>query len=129
MYLPKSCVNFALELHVFADASQKAIGAVPYLRSLQENGHSDIGFNLGKAKVSPQHGHTIPRLELYAAVLAVEIAATVMENFDHRFDKIHFYTDSKVVMGYIYNQTKRFYIYVENKTGTMEFCSNFCQPS
>lgn len=115
MYLSKSCANSALELHVFADASQKAIGAVAYLRFLQENGDSDIGFILGKAKVSPEHGHTIPRLELCAAVLAVEIAATVIENFDHKFDKINFYTDSKVVLGYIYNQTKRFYIYVENR--------------
>lgn len=32
-------------------------------------------------------------------------------------DDIKFYTDSKVVLGYIYNRTKRFYVYVSNHVG------------
>lgn len=103
------------ELHVFADASEKAIGAVAYLRSVRANGSSDVGFVMGKAKVSPQHGHTIPRLELCAAVLAVELYEHVMDNLDQTLNVVKFYTDSKVVLGYIFNQTRRFYIYVENR--------------
>jgi len=102
-------------MHVLADASEKAIAAVSYLRTVHPDGNSETGFILGKAKVAPQHGHTIPRLELCAAVLAVEIAEIVVENFDKTFEIIKFYTDSKVVLGYIYNQTRRFYMYVENR--------------
>jgi hypothetical protein len=62
------------ELHVYADASEKSIAAVAYLRPLDKDGNPDLGFVLGKAKVAPTNGHTILRLELCAAVLAVEIA-------------------------------------------------------
>jgi hypothetical protein len=59
---------------VYADASEKAIAAVAYLRTLDKDGNSVLGFVLGKAKVAPTNGHTIPHLELCAAVLAVGIA-------------------------------------------------------
>ena len=134
MYLPASLSKTKrLELHVFADASEKAISSVAYIRSVKDDGTSEIGFVLGKAKVSPQHGHTIPRLELCAAVLAVEISEIVLENIDHPIETMKFYTDSKVVLGYILNQTRRFYVYVENSrthsegdfTKSMELCSTF----
>ncbi|VDI37805.1 Hypothetical predicted protein [Mytilus galloprovincialis] len=48
------------ELHVFADASEKAIAAVSYLRTIKPDGNFETGFILGKAKVAPHHGHTIP---------------------------------------------------------------------
>jgi ribonuclease HI len=105
----------SVELHVFADASEKAIGAVSYLKIIQDNGNCDIGFIFGKAKVAPQHGHTIPRLELCAAVLAVEVTEAVVQNLDMEFDAIKLYSDSKVVLGYIHNQTRRFFVYVENR--------------
>lgn len=58
---------------------------------------------MGKAKVAPKHGHTIPRLELCAAVLGVEIYETILDEFELR--KVTFFTDSKVVLGYINNET------------------------
>jgi hypothetical protein len=40
------------ELHVYAGASEKAIAAVAYLRTLDKDGNPDLGFVLGKAKVA-----------------------------------------------------------------------------
>jgi hypothetical protein len=40
------------ELHVYAGASEKAIAAVAYLRTLDKDGNPDLGFVLGKAKVT-----------------------------------------------------------------------------
>jgi hypothetical protein len=76
-----SCLSQTVtkELHVYADASEKAIAAGAYLRTLDKDGNPDLGFVLGKAKVAPTNGHTIPRLELCAAVLAVEIAQCALE--------------------------------------------------
>lgn len=99
---------------MFADASEKAIAAVSYIRTVHDEG-SHLGFVLGKAKVAPLHGHTIPKLELCAAVLAVEIAGLVTDNLDEDFNVVKFYTDSKVTLGYIHNQSRRFYVYVENR--------------
>ena len=71
----------------------------------------------GKAKVAPRSGHTIPiaRLELWAAVLAVEVYETICDHLHSFFELLYFYTDSKVVLGYIPNQTRQFYTYVSNR--------------
>ena len=103
------------ELFIFSDASEKAIAAVAYIRTTDKDGNQQLGFVCGKAKVAPKHGHTIPRLELCAAVLAVEIYEIIRDEINLRFDQVRFFTDSKVVLGYIYNETKRFFIYVGNR--------------
>lgn len=67
------------------------------------------------AKLAPQSAHTIPRLELGAAFLAVEIADLVTSELDLSLHAVKFYTDSRVVLGYICNQTRCFYVYVNNR--------------
>ncbi|XP_062413389.1 uncharacterized protein LOC119222763 [Pungitius pungitius] len=121
LHIPRSYTATSLpnavhtELCVFSDASTKAIGAVAYLRTIQAEGQVEVGFILGKAKLAPQSEPTIPRLELCAAVLAVEVAELIRDELELKFDAIKFYCDSKVVLGYIHNQTKRFYVYVHNR--------------
>ncbi|XP_056017069.1 uncharacterized protein LOC125663253 [Ostrea edulis] len=102
------------ELHVFCDASEKAIAAVAYLHVFNEENEHYVGFVIGKTKVAPLHGHTIPRLELCSALLAVEIYQLANENLNIEFETVKFYSDSRVVLGYIINQTRRFFIYVSN---------------
>lgn len=63
------------ELCIFSNASTKAIGAVAYLKVLQKDGQFEVAFVMGKAKLAHLSEPTIPRLELCAAVLAVEMAA------------------------------------------------------
>lgn len=60
------------DLMIFSDASEKAIAAVAYIRTVYDGNGRDIRFILGKTKVASKHGHTIPRLELCGAVLGVE---------------------------------------------------------
>lgn len=103
------------ELCVFADASTKAIAAVAYLKVTNTDGHSEVGFVLGKAKLAPVKETTIPRLELCAAVLAVEIAEFAVSNMDLHMNSVSFFSDSKVVLGYVNNEQRRFYVYVSNR--------------
>ena len=79
------------------------------------NGKSEVTFLLGKARVAPLHGHTTPRLELCAALLAAELGEIILDNLDISPLGVKYYTDSKVVLGYIFNQTRRFYKYVSNR--------------
>ena len=51
------------ELHVYCNASERAIAAVTYLHTMDLKNRCRFGFMLGKAKVAPKSGHTIPRLE------------------------------------------------------------------
>ncbi|KAM4807850.1 uncharacterized protein WCC33_000269 [Rhinophrynus dorsalis] len=85
------------------------------IASNNSSNQTHIGFLFGKAKLAPKPEHTIRRLELCGAVLAVEIADFMLHELDILINDTKFYTDSKVVLGYIYNQTKRFYVYVSNR--------------
>lgn len=102
-------------LCVFSGASVKAIAAVAYLKTIDTKGQGHIGFVMGKAKLTPLPEHTIPRLELCAAVLATELAELITTEANLEIQKAEFYTDSKVVLGYIHNETRHFYVYVNNR--------------
>lgn len=103
------------ELCVFCDASSWATAAVAYLKAVNAVGQCEVGLVLGKAKLSPQPEPTIPRLELCGAVLGVEIADLMLEELDHKPNAVKFYCESRVVLGYVCNDAKRFYVYVHNR--------------
>lgn len=111
-------------VHIFCDASKEAIAVVAYLKVTTGN-YTDVGFLVGKAKVAPTHGHTIPRLELCAGVLAVELAETVKEELDIAKSVFRFYSDSRVVLGYISAEARRFRVYVCNRVSRIR---SFCGP-
>ena len=104
-----------IELHIFCDASELGIAAVSYLRSVDDTGTATVSFVFGKAKLAPSHATTMPRLELCAAVLAVEIAELIQRETVFPPCPVIYHSDSKVVLGYIRNQTRRFYVYVSNR--------------
>ncbi|XP_048734152.2 uncharacterized protein LOC125650167 [Ostrea edulis] len=100
------------EIHIYSDASEKAIAAVAFVKDSETGKY---GFILGKTKLAPLLGHTIPRLELCAAVLATEIGDIIGQNLDIPMENVKYFTDSKVVLGYLNNNTRRFYTYVSNR--------------
>lgn len=71
---------------------------------------SHVGFVFGKAKLAPRLQPTIPRLELCTAVLAEGMAETILKETDFKPDAVNFYCDSKVVLGYIFNETRYFFV-------------------
>ncbi|XP_069108240.1 uncharacterized protein [Argopecten irradians] len=103
------------KIHIFADASENAKAAVAYLQTIYADGSTHISFLLGKTKVAPKHGHSIPRLELCAALMALEIGECLSHELSLTSDCMNFYSDSKVVLGYLQNTTRRFYVYVSNR--------------
>jgi len=72
----------------------------------------------GQSKVAPAQTTSIPRLELCAAVLASQAVNKIVKEIDMEINEITFYTDSKVVLGYIQNESRRFYVYVANRVQT-----------
>ena len=105
--------------------STTAISAVVYVRAVDNEGHSHVGFCMRKSKLASRHSHTVPRLELCAAVLAVELADMLVDELDVEIYSVKFYTDSRVVLGYIYNTNRRFYAYVANRVSRIR---NSSQP-
>ena len=68
-----------------------------------------------KASESPLKYASIPRIELVAATFSVKIALLLREELDIEINKLYFWTDSKEVLGYISNSSKRFKIFVTNR--------------
>lgn len=91
-----------------------AIAAVAYLRAVNSVGQCHVGFIMGKSKVAPTPAHTVPGIELCAAELAVELYELVRDEVDIEIDAVKFYTDSKIILGYIHNSARRFHTYVAN---------------
>ena len=94
------------ELHAVSDASQDAIGAAGYLRQFNEA--NEVSMALGQTRVAPLNPTSIPRLELCGAVLAVQAAQRFIKEIDLKISDVIYYTDSKVVLGYITNESRRF---------------------
>ncbi|XP_058978716.1 uncharacterized protein LOC131802445 [Musca domestica] len=62
--------NGIVDLHVFVDASEDAMAAVAYWRIVTNCGLSVV-FVMGKTSCAPTRYHTIPKLELQAAVIGI----------------------------------------------------------
>lgn len=63
----------SIQLHGFSDASQEAYGACIYIRTQITTATWDTALYTSRSRVAPMHPTTIPRLELCAAVLLVDL--------------------------------------------------------
>ena len=114
--LPLGTETIVKELHMFADASEDAIGCVAYVRSADASGRVEVRFLVGHSKVAPRAATTVPRLELCAVLLAAITAYELLKEFSNiQFDEVFFYTDSEVVLGYLGNKTRSFTKYVTRR--------------
>jgi len=102
-YLPLSDTAKSLNLHVFADASIKAYGAVAYLC---ENGQSSLV--IARTRVSPLKTKTLPRLELMAAVVAARLAKFIQSSLAPLYKdiSIHLWSDSQIVLHWLHSHKK-----------------------
>jgi hypothetical protein len=103
------------ELHHFCDGSESGYGACSYLRTVLDSGEVHCKLIMSKARVAPIKVTTIPRLELQAAVLASKIHQFIHTEMELCVDQVYFWTDSKIVLGYINNDVKRYKIFVANR--------------
>lgn len=103
------------ELHHFSYASVSGYGMCSYLRVVSKSGEVHCALVMGKARVAPTKVTTIPRLELSAAVVATRTGALLKREMEIEDLQEYFWTDSKVVLGYINNDEKRFHVFVANR--------------
>lgn len=103
------------ELHHFTDASVTGYGECTYLRAIHANGDVHYSLVMGKARVAPTKVTTVPRLELSAAVVAARTSVMLRNELEMDDVQEYFWTDSKVVLGYINNDARRFHVFVVNK--------------
>ena len=102
-------------LHCFSDASFVGYGVACYLRCEDREGNVEVSLVMGKSRVSPLKPTTVPRLELTAAVVSAKIAALVVDELKWADIEVIYWVDNKIVLGYIYNKTRRYKIFVANR--------------
>ena len=104
-----------MELHHFSDASLAGYGTCTYLRVQDQQDNVHCSLVMAKARVAPIKVMTVPRLELSAALVAAEVSAVLKKELHLPITQEVFWTDSKVVLGYLNNDARKFHIFVANR--------------
>lgn len=90
-----------LEWHIFTDASELAYGAVVYLRVIEQDGTIKMNILTSKSRVAPLKAHTIPRLELFGALLGARLLKYVRTTCKLPDIPVFCWTDSSIVLHWI----------------------------
>ena len=124
---PPDFVPVRQEIHTFADASELGYGACSYIRSFDEDDTAYCSLMLGKTRVAPfRKLVTIPRLELQAALLAAKQCKSLKSELGLDCQS-YLWSDSRIVLGYINNESKRFHTYVANRLSQIHEVSSTTQ--
>ncbi|XP_066928973.1 uncharacterized protein [Clytia hemisphaerica] len=112
-------VGFLVEeasLHHFSDASETGHGYCTFIRLLDPDGNIHCSFVHGRSRVNPiKKTITMPRLELMAAALSAKLGSKLSTELEIPIQREVYWTDSKVVLGYLNNDTKKFKMFVSNR--------------
>ena len=108
-----------ISLHSFSDACDIGYGVGIYLRQVNQVGNICVSLVMGKSRVCPLKAITVPRLELTSATVSVKVTAMVKEELAVNKLTGIYWVDSKIVLGYIHNDRKRFRVFVANRTQTI----------
>ena len=87
----------------------------------------DVRFVAAKSRVAPLKELSIPRLELQAAVLAARLYKSIQSESRILFERVIFFTDSKIVFIWIRSQSRAFKPFVSVRVGEIQSKSNPCE--
>jgi len=116
--------NSVLQMHVFADASSEAYGAVVYMRCEDQTGKISMNLVSAKTKVAPLTSCSIPRLELMAAVVALRLGLAAARALKIPHGDLYFWSDSMNVLWWIRNHSRCYKPFVANCVGEIQAASN-----
>ena len=114
-------------LHHLSEASEVGYIQSTYLRLVHVSGKIHCCLLMRKSRVTPKKYVTISRLKLVVAVLSMKIATLIRRELDIEWKNETFWTDNKVILGYINNNTKKLKISVANRIQQMHEDSNISQ--
>lgn len=103
-----------IEIHGFADASERGYGAAIYLRS-----ESGCHLVCSKSRVAPLKKMTIPRLELQAALLLARLVKITKGNFSENYPT-YFWSDSEITLYRIKSSPNRYCTFVGTRLSEIQ---------
>jgi len=106
--------NDEVELHAFCDASEKAYGAVVYVRFAKNENDYDTTLVMAKSRVAPIKKITLPRLELMGALVLCRLIKMLKELFGANV-KVYAWSDSMVTLHWIKGHANNWKSFVCNR--------------
>ena len=113
-----------VEMHNFSDSSEVGHGTCSCVRLVNGQGDVHCSFLMEKARATPLKQIIIPRLELNAAVVSAKQSEFLKEELKYDNVSQYYWVDSKVVLGYVQNEAKRFHTDVANRVQQIRDLSN-----
>lgn len=110
----------SIELHGFADASERAYGAAIYILCVNSAGQRSSKLLCAKSRVAPIRQITLPRLELCSAVLLAQLVEKCTESIKIKFDKSYFWSDSTIALSWIRAAPSRWKTFVANRVSEIQ---------
>lgn len=112
------------QLHGFCDASEKAYGAVLYIRSTTEKGEVTVRLLCSKSRVAPLKCITLPRLELCAANLLAQLTSSILKMLTFKPDETIYWSDSTITLNWIKGSPSRWKQFVRNRVASIQEISD-----
>ncbi|KRY44482.1 hypothetical protein T03_15120, partial [Trichinella britovi] len=119
--LPRALVPIPLdhvkriELHAFCDASERAYGAVVYLRVEPSSGPAWVRLAAAKTRVAPVKRLSLPRLELMGALIAARLVRYVHGALRLDIHSLSCWSDSEVTLAWIQSAANQWKPFVRNR--------------
>ncbi|XP_041632480.1 uncharacterized protein [Drosophila kikkawai] len=105
-----------IDLHTFVDASEYAYAAVAYLR-IKQGADIDTVLVAAKCKVAPLKPVSIPRMELLAAVMGVNLAKKVINIRRLNINSSTYWSNSTTVLQWLDMDPRKFQAFVMHRVG------------
>ncbi|XP_068741806.1 uncharacterized protein [Montipora capricornis] len=107
----------SVQLQRFADASERAYGAVVYFRVELTDGTVVTELVTSRTRVAPINGDTIPRLELLSSLVLARLINSVLTAFEGtlRVDSVFCWSDSQIALRWIWGVNREFKQFVQNR--------------
>ncbi|KFM63798.1 hypothetical protein X975_18993, partial [Stegodyphus mimosarum] len=109
-----------IELHGFCDASELAYGAVVFCTSISQCGEVIIRLATSKSRVSPIKRGSIPRLELWAAVLLAKLMNRVISALKLNINNVFLWSDSMTVLSWLQKEPCCMKTFVANRVAVVQ---------